>query len=458
MKPDNVFTVAQLNREAKRLLESSLGTVWITGELSNLARPSSGHFYFTLKDPNAQVRCALFRMNRRRVDFPPENGQQVLVQAQVSLYEGRGDYQLIVTQMQLAGSGALQIAFDKLKAKLQAEGLFDESRKQTLPTFPRCIGVVTSNSGAAIRDILKVLKRRNPSIPVIIYPSLVQGNEAAPQIAKAIETASRRQECDLLIVARGGGSLEDLWPFNEEIVARAIAASKLPIVSGVGHEVDFTIADFVADLRAATPSAAAEAVTLDQSTLLKTLSHLEQRLTKHITHTLNQAQQQLTHLTKRLRHPRERLQEQAQKLDQLEQALLRNMQQSLNKNQETINIFKKDIESHMNNALRLAKQQLIYIKKRLRDPKSYLQEHSQNLKQLEKLLKLHTDKNLTSYKSNMQMLQHRLDALNPFATLKRGYAILTDQDGKVIDSINKISPGKQISAQVTDGIIQAETT
>lgn len=335
--PDNTpYTITQLNTAAKQLLESALGTVSVMGEISNLARPSSGHLYFTLKDDTAQVRCALFRGSRRRIDFDIENGQAVIAQATVSLYTGRGDYQLIVSDLHLAGSGALQLAFDKLKAKLLSEGLFDETRKQPIPAFPTQIGVITSSTGAALRDILKVLQRRCPMIPVMVYPSLVQGTQAADAIVQALRRANQEAKSDVLILARGGGSLEDLWPFNEERVARAIAESRIPIVTGVGHETDFTIADFVADYRAATPSAAAETVSPDQQALLNTLTQYQERLTQWIQRYLAQCQQQLLHYQKRLRHPKEILAMQAQRLDQYEQRLSQAMKHQVQYQQEVL--------------------------------------------------------------------------------------------------------------------------
>lgn len=325
----NIYTVSQLNLESRQILEDNFQTLWIVGEISNLARPSSGHLYFSLKDKRAQVRCALFRMNSRSLKFSPENGQEVLLQARVSLYEPRGDYQLIVSNMELAGDGALQLAFNRLKERLDKEGLFDPDHKKTIPSLPQQIGVITSASGAAIRDILKVLKRRFPSIPVIIYPTLVQGDKAAETISAAIKMANSRAECDVLLLSRGGGSLEDLWSFNEEIVARAIFASNIPIVTGIGHEVDFTIADFVADQRAATPSAAAELVSPDQAQWLQKISTSEQKLKAVMASKLQHASMQLEHLRKRLRHPSQQLQAQAQQLDQLEQRLITSMRHRL---------------------------------------------------------------------------------------------------------------------------------
>ncbi|MCH9769745.1 MAG: exodeoxyribonuclease VII large subunit [Gammaproteobacteria bacterium] len=319
----NIFSVSQLNACARSALEESLQQAWIIGEISNLACPSSGHLYFSLKDERAQVRCAFFKGSQRRLDFDLENGQQILVHARVSLYEARGDYQLIINQAQLAGSGALQIAFERLKNKLDKAGLFADAHKLELPELPQQIGVITSDTGAALQDILRVLKRRFAYIPVIIYPTQVQGETAAAQIVKRIKQADQRQECDVLILARGGGSLEDLWAFNEEIVAHAIYASKIPIVTGIGHEVDFTIADLVADLRAATPSAAAECASPDQTEWLEDCTAIFNRLKQLIHYQLKHATTHLTQLQKRLRHPGQRLQEQAQHLDQLEQNLKR---------------------------------------------------------------------------------------------------------------------------------------
>ena len=340
-----IYSISELNSKARLLLENNLGSVWIMGELSNLAMPSSGHLYFTLKDSEAQVRCAFFRANRARMAFAPENGQQVLARANVSLYEARGDYQLIITEMQLAGSGALQVAFEKLKHKLQAEGLFDSARKKSIPQFPRAIGVITSPTGAAIHDILKVLRYRNPSIPVIIYPTAVQGADAKTQIVHAIELANQRDECDVIILARGGGSLEDLWSFNEEIVAHAIAASHIPIVSGVGHEVDVTIADFVADFRAPTPSAAAETVSTDQSDIRQKLAYFSTYLNRHMQYLLQTYQHHLAQLKTRLRHPGDRLREQAQRLDRLEQQLLFVMKTRLAKKRDTLSSLAQQLNA-----------------------------------------------------------------------------------------------------------------
>ena len=316
-----IFTVSGLNEAVRSHIEAAFPFVWVEGELSNVACPASGHMYFSIKDKNAQVRCAMFRLRNRHLPFQPEEGMQVLVQARVSLYEARGDYQLIVESMEERGDGALQRAFEALKKQLAAEGLFHQSHKKPLPTLPRCIGVVTSSTGAALRDILSVLARRFISIPVVIYPTAVQGTEASQQIVAALEIANARQECDVLLLARGGGSLEDLWPFNEESVARAIYNSAIPIVSGVGHEVDFTMADFVADVRAPTPSVAAETVSPNAMDWFHRLQHTQNQLSRAMEQLLKHWHIQLRHLHQRLRHPKHRVDAYAQKCDYLEQNL-----------------------------------------------------------------------------------------------------------------------------------------
>ncbi|WP_236757930.1 exodeoxyribonuclease VII large subunit, partial [Aeromonas cavernicola] len=320
------------------ILEQDLGLVWLTGELSNLAMPSSGHWYFSLKDLSAQVRCAMFKGNNRRVVFRPQDGMQVLVQARVSLYEPRGDYQLIIESMQPAGDGVLALRFDELKRRLGAEGLFDESRKRPLPREPRAVGLITSATGAALHDMLTVLKRRAPDLPVIIYPTQVQGSAAISQIVAAIANANRRAEVDVLIVGRGGGSLEDLWCFNEEAVARAIAHSTIPIISAVGHEVDVTISDFAADLRAPTPSAAAELVAPDNQARAQRLAHIKQRLIQGITRLQTAARHRAELLQKRLDHqdPKRRLQQQSQHLDELASRLQQLLRQRLHQGERRL--------------------------------------------------------------------------------------------------------------------------
>ncbi len=316
-----IYSISQLNTAARLLLEENLPLVWIEGEISNLSTPASGHMYFTLKDEHAQVRCAMFRSQNYKLNTRLENGMQVLVQAQVSIYEARGDYQLLVYHLEPAGEGILRQKFEQLKLRLQAEGLFAAEHKKSLPQFPQTIGVITSPTGAAIRDIIHVLQRRFPAAKIIIYPTLVQGNEAKEQIAHAINIANKHNQAEVLILARGGGSLEDLWPFNEELVASAIFNSELPIISGVGHEIDYTIADFVADMRAPTPSAAAELATPDSQELLNSMEQLNNKLSQIMQHKLQSLNHVLTNLIQRLQHPGKKLRDYAQHLDILEQRL-----------------------------------------------------------------------------------------------------------------------------------------
>ena len=324
-----IFSVSELNQASQQLLEEHFPAIWVEGEISNLAKPTSGHIYFSLKDAKAQIRCAFFRFQARTLPFELKNGLLVQVLAKVSLYPDRGDYQLIVERLEMAGDGLLKQAFDALVKKLGDEGLFGESFKKPLPFLPKAIGVISSPTGAAFRDILSVLKRRAPQIPIIIYPSKVQGLEAADELTIALKTANSHQAVDVLILARGGGSLEDLWPFNEERVARAIFASQIPIVSGVGHETDFTIADFVADKRAPTPSAAAELVAPDNSTLQEQLKRFESRFVHEITKFLQHHAQRLDWLFRHLKHPGQIIKAEQQQLARLEQQFIQLMQQTL---------------------------------------------------------------------------------------------------------------------------------
>ena len=324
-----VLTVTDLNRRVRTLLENKFETLWVGGELSNVKKAPSGHWYFCLKDAAAQVECAMFRTRAQFLDFRLESGQQVEVRARVTLYEARGSYQLVVEEIRRAGLGALFEAFEKLKAKLDAEGLFDPARKKALPSFPRAIGIVTSPAAAALRDVVTTLRRRAPMIPLVVYPCLVQGEGAAGQVARAIERANERAECDVLIVCRGGGSLEDLWAYNEEVVARAIAASRLPIVSGVGHETDFSICDFVADLRAPTPTAAAAAASPDRMALAETVDAYRRRFARDLRRLIERHAQRLDHASRRLLTPAERLERHREHLSQA----LRRMNRALDRRQ-----------------------------------------------------------------------------------------------------------------------------
>ncbi len=343
----NIYTVSRLNQAVRTLLEGSFPLLWVQGEISNLSRPASGHLYFSLKDERAQVRCALFRNRARLLPAPLANGQQVLARVRPGLYQPRGDFQLLVEHLEEAGAGALRLAYEALRLRLQEEGLFRNEHKQPLPTLPGRIGVITSPSGAALRDVLSVLQRRFSALPVLIYPTPVQGEGAGVQIAQALELACQRQDCDVLLLVRGGGSLEDLWAFNEEVVARAIHGCTIPLVCGVGHETDVTIADFAADLRAPTPSAAAELVSPNQEEWLQQTQQLRQRLYTSICYRLSLQQQSLHGLKQRLehQHPGRRLQDQSQRLDEWEQRLHLAMKTQLERHRQRLQSLSRTLHA-----------------------------------------------------------------------------------------------------------------
>ena len=433
-----IFTVSRLNSAVRILLEQEMGLVWLVGEISNLVLHSSGHWYFSLKDPSAQVKAAMFRGNNRRVAFRPQDGQQVLVQARLSLYEPRGEYQLIIESMRPAGDGQLQLQLEQLKQRLQAEGLFAAERKRPLPRQPQQIGLITSPTGAAIHDMLTVLKRRAPGIPVILYPAQVQGAQAADQLIAALQRANQRDECDVLIIGRGGGASEDLWCFNDERLVRAIANSLLPIVSAVGHESDVTLSDFAADLRAATPSAAAELVSPDQNEQLQRLQALSQRLTRATqqaftlgTHRLHMLQQRLQH-----QHPERRLQQQQQRLDELQGRLRLALRQRL-------------VD---------AGRQLERVDHRLhqQSPNVRLREARQRLGQQQQLLQRCVQQRLEQLRHRHGLLLTRLDAISPLATLARGYSITQDTQGQVLRSVTQTAPGQLLTTRLGDGELQVE--
>lgn len=433
----NIFTVSRLNAEVRLLLENEMGIVWLVGEISNFSAPVSGHWYFSLKDSRAQVKCAMFRGNNRRVTFRPESGNQVLVKARLSLYEPRGDYQLIVESMQPEGDGRLQQEFEKLKMQLAAEGLFAQSAKKTLPDNPNCVGIVTSKTGAALYDILDVLKRRDPGLSIVVYPTMVQGESAAYEIAQAIGRANSRKECDLLIVGRGGGSLEDLWCFNHEIVARTIAASSIPIISAVGHEVDVTIADFVADVRAPTPSAAAEIVSRDHGHKIQSIQARRLKLTSAIKSQLSDCKHTLLSYSHRLekQHPSYRLERQAQQLDELESRLKRAMAESI----------------HHDSLHIQGLQHRLY----LHSPEKRLNAQSHALAQLEQRLKDAIQRQLMMTKHRLALGAEKLDTVSPLATLKRGYSIAKDDEDQVITHAESVRRGDRITTQFVDGAIHS---
>ncbi len=427
-----VFSVSRLNREVKGLLEGSLPLLWVEGEISNLARPASGHIYFSLKDEAAQVRCAMFRSRRQLLRFMPENGQRVLLRARATLYEARGDYQLVVEHMEEAGDGLLQRRFEELKARLQAEGLFDGERKRPLPTLPRAVGVVTSASGAALHDILTVLGRRFPALPVFIYPTQVQGAGAAEQIVAAIDSASRHGKCDALIVGRGGGSLEDLQAFNDERVARAIAACPIPVVSAVGHEVDFSIADFVADARAATPSAAAELLSPPGGEWLARFSQLEQRLAGTMQRRLQRSGERLLALSRRLRHPGRRLQERGQRLDELERRLQRAMESRLQRAEQRLQHQFQRLQQHT--------------------PQHRLERLHERLATLPLRLQRAMQQRLQASGRRLAAAGATLEAVSPLATLRRGYAIVSLADsGELLREAHQATPGDTVEARLGRG-------
>ena len=433
----DIYTPARLNREARTLLERGLSALWIEGEISNLSRPSSGHWYFSIKDDAAQLRCAMFRQRNLLARFKPRDGNLVLLRGRVSLYEPRGDYQFLVDHIEEAGEGALRRQFELLKAKLAAEGLFATERKKALPRLPRRIGVISSPTGAALRDVLHVLRRRFCSIPVLIYPVPVQGTAAAAQIVAAIQRASLRAECDVLILARGGGSLEDLWSFNEEIVARAIAACAIPVISGVGHEVDFTIADFVADQRAPTPSGAAELAAPDCNEWLRHLSVRARQLASAFDRSLTDRRNRLDWLQRRLaqRDPRIELRQRSQRLDELEQRLGRLLVQQLRHRRALV----AQQSAHLRQASPAVR--LTAVKGRLRMARAAmdasLRHHLQHLR------------------TQLRVAVGTLDAMSPLATLQRGYAIVSDSSGHVVTNASTLSSGQQIEARLAAGRVVA---
>jgi exodeoxyribonuclease VII large subunit len=436
----NIFTVSRLNTTVRQLLENEMGLVWLSAEISNFSQPSSGHWYFTLKDDGAQVRCAMFRNSNRRVTFRPQHGQQVLVRASITLYEPRGDYQLIIESMHPAGEGLLQQQFEQLKARLAAEGLFDQQFKQPLPDPARQVGVITSATGAALHDVLRVLHRRDPSLPVVIYPTPVQGVDAPAAIVRAIALANQRDECDVLIVGRGGGSLEDLWSFNDERVARAIFASRLPIVSAVGHETDVTIADFVADLRAPTPSAAAEVVSRNQVELLRRLQSQQQRMEMAMDFYIAEQQRRFTRIQHRLQqqHPQLRLARQQTTLFQLQRRLGEAMDQRL----------------------RVANRQQDRVLQRLNNqqPQGRILRAQQQMQQWQYRLQQGMEKQLNHNRQRFGNLAAQLEGVSPLATLARGFSVTTDTQGQLVKKTQQLHKGDLLRTRLDDGWVESQVT
>ena len=439
----NILSIGSLNQRVREMLEGEFPAIWVEGEISNLVKPSSGHLYFTLKDSNAQVRAAMFKGNNRFLTFTPRNGMQVMVRCRVSLYAPRGDYQIIADSMEESGEGALRRAYEQLKRKLDAEGLFSAEFKQTIPRHPQTVGVITSPTGAAIRDILAVFKRRFPATNIILFPCRVQGEGSALEISRAIEKANQLQNCEVIIAGRGGGSLEDLWSFNEEMVARAMFASHIPIVSAVGHEIDFTIADLVADVRAPTPSAAAELLSPDQQEISTIISGYEQQLFGLMRAEVTMGQRTLNHLQKRLKHPGQALQEQSQRLDMLETRLTKALQHQLSLRRLALE----------NSATSL----------RLNSPQLQLPQLSENIQALNQRLERGVEQILRLKQQSLQHSSHRLDTVSPLATLSRGYSITSKHSSRknkidVIRRYDDVKIGDTLRNEVAHGVIYSTVT
>lgn len=430
----SALSVSELNRQVKRLLEVSYNKIWVTGEISSFSRPGSGHWYFSLKDRNAQVRCAMFKGFNQRLRFIPKEGDEILALVKVSLYEGRGDYQLIVENIEPAGVGQLQAAFDALKQKLALEGLFNDENKQRIPTMPRRVCVITSATGAVVHDIISVTKRRFPALDLHIIPVQVQGEQAAREIAHAIELANHHQSADVVIVGRGGGSLEDLWAFNEEVVARAIFSSRIPVISAVGHEVDFTIADFVADYRAPTPSAAAEKVTPDQYELMQSLDQYNARIEHVAKYKIKSAFERIMHLRARLKHPGELLTERVKRMHELKHRLNTTIRNQIGLQKNQLEISKAKLAHHT--------------------PNKQLERHTLSVSHLKDRLQQQIQKTVELQQHKLALAVKALHISSPLATLGRGYAIVGNKDKPVIRSHKEVQSGDTIHATLNDGMLK----
>ncbi|GMR01461.1 MAG: exodeoxyribonuclease VII large subunit [Gammaproteobacteria bacterium] len=437
---NKIYSVSNLNRSVANLLEQEFAWIWVEGEISNLAQPASGHIYFSLKDPSAQVSCAMFKGRKRSLKFQPENGNQVLVRAKVSLYQPRGNYQLIIDRMEEAGDGVLRRQFEQLKTKLAAEGLFDETSKQEIPELPECISIITSKTGAAIHDVLSVIERRFPSIPVKLFPVPVQGVEAAPAICNAIKlidqaVSSGTLNCDVILLVRGGGSLEDLWSFNEETVARAIFDCRIPVVSGVGHEIDVTIADYVADVRAATPTAAAETVTPDQSSWLQSFDWYQQRLQQLTAGKIERYQEKTQWLHRRLQqqHPQTQLNHSKQRSDELIKRLMRISRSILDFRQSNLTILNTKLGA--------------------KNPTILLRQNRQTTRYLTARLQQATLNLFTQKKSLLSNTARALNTISPLQTLERGYSITLNNKGAPIVSIEQVKTDDTIETRLHNGSI-----
>ena len=432
-----IISVSEINKRAKSILEENFPFVWIQGEVSNFFSAASGHWYFSLKDESSEIRCAMFTNKNHHITFEPKDGDHLVLNGTLSIFEGRGQYQIIVEHIELAGEGALLKAFEELKKKLQLEGLFDDSIKRQLPAYPKNIAVVTSPDGAVIQDIINVLDRRSPFLDLTVVPTLVQGEKAAPLICDALNKVGKLKNIDVVILARGGGSIEDLWAFNNEEVARAIAYCPTPIISAVGHETDFTISDFVSDLRAPTPSIAAEIISQPYSELIETLEGYQNYISRSVISQIDLQRTQITNLIKRIRHPGDKLREISQKLDYIETTLIQNINQEISFKKNGLNL--KDLSLQQNSP-----------QNKVKEAKVYLQNAS---KDLLKALKLEIERKNTVLAEIVATLQ----AVSPLSVLSRGYSIIsTEPDGKILSSSNQVEIGQTISAILSKGSIKAE--
>ena len=430
---EHIYSISELNDEVASTLTQAFGVIWVEAEISNLMKSAAGHVYFSLKDESASVRCAMFRMQNQSLDFSLKDGMQILARAKVGLYKQRGEFQLIIEYAEESGEGLLRQRFELLKQKLQKEGLFDERHKKSLPEIPESIGLVTSPQAAALQDILKTIKRRYPLVKVVLYPTPVQGNDATEKIASAIDIANLREECDVIIIARGGGSLEDLWCFNEELVARSIFQSKIPIVSGVGHETDFTIADLVADLRAATPTAAAEIALPSTSEIMDQLNRIIFDMNQSTDRTISDFKHQLKSASLRMRatHPKSKLQLNMQRLDHMNEKIEQLPLAQLNQLGNTLKVY--------------------FSKLLTSNPKIDIETNRENLLRKNTALSNAMTALIGNKKNQFNLLTAQLDGASPLQALNRGYALITTEDDRSIKSVRKIKKGSSVKTKLSDG-------
>lgn len=429
----SVFSVEELNRQIRQLIEGELGLVWVQGEISNFKAHTSGHYYFSLKDSKSQISAVMFRGNNSRLKFKPTDGLEVIVRGRVSVYEPRGNYQIVAEMMEPVGAGALQKAYEQLKEKLKAEGLFENARKRSIPTLPRHIAIVTSPTGAAIRDMMNVLGRRNKTVPVTLVPTIVQGEGSAKQICEALKKAWSLPNVDVIIIGRGGGSIEDLWAFNDETLARMIAQSPVPVISAVGHEIDFTIADFVADLRAPTPSAAAELVVRNSADLVSKLESMEKLLMLSISKVLKSEKQHVQNFTSRLIDPKRTLQNLIQRNDELFTRL----------NQSVGNLFKK------------RKMEVRILTEQMTTPEAVIAQNRTHVDKLSVRMNNKITRSVETKQSLILKWMSVLDSLSPLKVVERGYSVTT-KNTELVKSINQLKIGDEVNVKLMQGEFLAE--